>query len=311
MKKIFSNTRGSLRLFFVGFAMGSADVVPGVSGGTIAFIFGVFEELVFSIKKISGDVLRSVLRLQIRKAIKDTPFGFLIPLAVGIFTAIFSLSSVISSLLQNHPVYIWSFFLGLMIASIWIVKDRVVKWNSKIYFSLLLGALFAYLLVGLVPVETPATLFAFFLSGMVAICAMILPGVSGSFLLIMLGKYSQVLSAVVNREYIILLTVVLGAVVGLALFSRVLSWLFEKYHDLVVAALTGLMIGALRKIWPWKEVVETRINSHGVEVPLTEINYLPPSIDTQVIYAVGFMLLAVVIMFYLDSLQVVDEDSKK
>ena len=103
----------------------------------------------------------------------------------------------------------------------------------------------------------------------------------------------------------------MGAVVGLALFSRVLSWLFEKYHDLVVAALTGLMIGALRKIWPWKEVVETRINSHGVEVPLTEINYLPPSIDTQVIYAVGFMLLAVVIMFYLDSLQVIDKDSKK
>jgi putative membrane protein len=308
MQKISEQFKNSIRLFLIGFSMGSADVVPGVSGGTIAFIFGIFEELVYSIKKVSGQVLKLILKFRLKEALSETPFGFLLPLMFGILTALFTLSGIISNLLQTQPVFIWSFFFGLLTASILVVRKRVVTWDKHDYVVLAGAALFAYFLVGSVPVQTPATYLAFFLSGMIAICAMILPGISGSFLLILMGKYEQVLEAVVTRDILVIGTVMLGAVLGLAIFSRFLSWLFARHHDIIVAALTGFMIGSLRKVWPFKEVVATRLNRHGMEVPLQEANYIPQVFDSTVFYALIFALIAMAIIFYLDRLKVTNEE---
>lgn len=296
-----------LHLFFTGFVMGSADIVPGVSGGTIAFIFGIYKELINSIKKVSGEALTLVLKGQIRQAIASIPFAFLAPLVFGIGAAVITLANVLSRLLEDHPVYVWSFFFGLVLASVLVVRKRVSRWTPEKIALLLAAALAAYLIVGAVPVETPKTALAFFLSGSIAIVAMILPGISGSFILVLLGKYEQVLAAVTERDVFTLLLVIAGAAIGLALFSRVLSWLFAHHHDFAIAVLTGFMLGSLRKIWPWKEVVSTRVNSEGVEVPVQEVNTLPPVWDQTVLLAVFLAALAFIIILYLEGLQITRE----
>lgn len=299
--------RDALRLFFTGFAMGSADIVPGVSGGTIAFIFGIYEELIYSIKTASGDAVKLLAKGNIKKALETIPFNFLLPLVLGIFTAIFSVAGIMSSLLETHPVPVWSFFFGLVLSSIFIVSKRVIKWDYKDAAALIIATAGAYTLVGAVPHETPQTTLALFLAGAIAICAMILPGISGSFLLIIMGKYSQILSAVNDRNFMVLATVGIGAVIGLATFSRVLNWLFKNYHDLMVATLTGFMIGSLRKIWPWKETLETRINSHGIEVPLLQQNILPSAFTTEVLMSLVLFVAAVSLMIYVQKLELTEE----
>lgn len=296
-------------LFFTGFAMGTADIIPGVSGGTMAFILGIYEELIYSIKKVSGETLRLFLQRNIKEGTKSIPFSFLLPLGTGILIAVVLLAPLISHLLENEPVYLWSFFFGLVAASIVILRKRVVTWDLHDYAGFLITALLAYLIVGSVPVETPANIPTFFFAGAIAICAMILPGISGSFLLILMGKYSQILDLVVQRDFLRLGVVALGAVIGLAFFSRVLSWLFAKHHDIVVAALTGFMLGSLRKLWPWKEVLTTRINSHGVEVALTEANILP-TFSSEVVWALGLALLGAYIIITLDKKHVTDSHTE-
>jgi putative membrane protein len=255
--------------------MGSADIVPGVSGGTIAFILGIYEQLINSIKTVSGTTLQLILKLKIKQAWQSIPFRFLIPLFAGIFSAIFLLSNALSFLLAHHPSLLWAFFFGLVLASVFIVRKRIPHWTIQNYLILIAFAALAYFIVGMLPVETPSTLLAFFASGAIAICAMILPGISGSFLLVIMGKYEQILQAVTQRDIVTLGVFMVGAAVGLAIFSRILSWLFLHYHDFMIASLTGFMVGSLRKIWPWKETITTRINSHGELVPLIERNIIP------------------------------------
>ena len=291
---------GKLRLFLTGFGMGSADIVPGVSGGTIAFIFGIYEELVVSIKKISGDVPRLLLGGKFKDALASIPFAFLVPLFLGIFAAIASLSRVLSHLLVTQPALVWSFFFGLVLASILIIRKRILAWNPYQLILLLISTIISYFVVGMVPVETAETSLAFFLSGAIAIVAMILPGISGSFILVLMGKYTQVLSAVVNFDVFILGTVMLGAVVGISVFSRLLSWLFRSYHDMTVVVLIGLMIGSLRKIWPWKEVVETTLDRHGALIPIREKNILPDGLDTSTFFALFLFFSAFAFMIYMD-----------
>lgn len=302
--------KDTLRLFFTGFTMGSADIVPGVSGGTIAFIFGVYEELIDSIKTVSGEVLRLFLKGKFTEGWSKIPFHFLIPLGLGLVTAVLTLTELLSHLLETQPVNIWSFFFGLVLASVFLVSKRIVSWDLKDVGFMLLFTIIAYTVVGSVPLETPANPIAFVLAGAVAICAMILPGVSGSFLLIIMGKYEQILTAVVTKDFATIGFVGIGAVLGLAVFSRVLSWLFRKHHDVVVAALTGFMIGSLRKIWPWKETISTRLNSHGVEVPLIEQNVLPEAFNMSVMTAIGLCLVAILLIVFLDKLQLTKERTK-
>lgn len=241
-----------LRQFAIGLSMGAADLVPGVSGGTVAFISGIYEDLLGSIATVTSEVPHLILKGKIKKAWEKIPFGFLVPLALGMVTAILLLSHTLEMLLEKQPVLIWSFFFGLVLSSIFIVTRTVKKWNAKLFVSMVLGAIATYVVVGMVPVMTPATPLAFFLSGMVAICAMILPGISGSFLLVVMGKYEQVLAAVNNRDFMTIIYVGVGAVFGLVLFSRLLKFLLKRYHDVTIAALVGVLIGSLRKVWPWK-----------------------------------------------------------
>lgn len=241
-----------LRLGLKGFCMGAADVVPGVSGGTMAFILGIYEELIAAIRSIDGAFLRLLLRGRIREALHRVSWPFLAAVGGGILCAVFSLARVLSWLLQNEPVLIWSFFFGLIVASVFTVSRRIKIWRPRIPVGILAGAAGTYALVGLVPVSTPDAPWFLFLSGAVAICAMILPGISGAFILVLLGKYLYILEAVNQRDVFTLALVGSGAVVGLLSVSRLLGWLFRKYHDATIAFLAGLMLGSLRKVWPWK-----------------------------------------------------------
>lgn len=304
------NIKRNIRLFITGFSMGIADLIPGVSGGTIAFLSGIYEELIYSIKKVTGETLRLILSGKFSEAIRGIPFSFLIPLVLGLFTAIFSLANLLAFLLDTFPIFVWSFFFGLVLTSTVIVMKRVVKWDLSDKIAFIVAAISAYILVGFVPVETPDNLFMFFLAGAIAICAMILPGISGSFILLLMGKYQQILTAVTQKDALILGVFMAGCAVGIAFFSRILSWLFKTHHDISVAILAGFMLGSVRKIWPWKEVVLTRINSHGVEIPLIESNILPANFDGSVIFAICLAGFAALLVYWLDKMHLVKEQTK-
>jgi len=282
--------------------MGSADIVPGVSGGTIAFIMGIYQKLIETIRFLSGDFLRMILRGKFKKAFKSIPFNFIIPLGIGIVAAIFSLAKLVSFFLGKYPSFIWSFFFGLVIASVLIISRKVKVWSFRKLIVFILSALFAFWLVGLMPVTTPDTLPMVFLSGSLAICAMILPGISGSLLLVVLGKYEQILSAVIHKEIITLGVFMAGAVFGLSLFSRLLNWMLKHFYNMTLVALMGFMIGSLRKVWPWKEVISYRLNSKGIEVPLSEINIFP-NVDISFAYTLIFFTLGILFILYLSKIQ--------
>jgi putative membrane protein len=270
--------------------MGAADVVPGVSGGTMALILGIYEELIQSIKAFDWDCLRLVLRGRFSQLLDKVPLGFLLPLGMGILTAIFTLARGLSWLLNEYPVAVWSFFFGLVLASAFVVGRRIVKWNWSTFLGIVLSAIAAYVLVGLVPINTPETLSFIYLCGAVAICAMILPGISGSFILVLLGKYQYVLDAVGRLDVVVLGVFTAGTATGILLFVRLLSWLLNKYHQMTMAGLTGLMIGSLRKIWPWKSMTELVTNDAGSGVMLAR-NMLPHQMTAEVYVAIGLALL--------------------
>jgi putative membrane protein len=270
--------------------MGASDVVPGVSGGTMALILGIYEELILSIKAFDWDCLRLVLRGRFSQLLDKVPLGFLLPLGMGILTAIFTLARGLSWLLKEHPVAVWSFFFGLVLASAFVVGRRIEKWNWSTLLGIVLSAIAAYVLVGLVPINTPETLPFIYLCGAVAICAMILPGISGSFILVLLGKYQYVLDAVGRLDVVVLGVFTAGTATGILLFVRLLSWLLNKYHQMTMAGLTGLMIGSLRKIWPWKSMTELVTNDAGSGVALAR-NMLPHQMTAEVYVAIGLALL--------------------
>jgi len=286
-----------------GFLMGSADVVPGVSGGTIAFIVGIYEELIESIRAAARPpVWKALATLRIGAALKAVNAGFLIALLSGILLAIFTLAKGIEWLMTNQPVYLWSFFFGLVLASVWTVSIRIPRWSPLLVLALVVGAVGAYIIVGLVPLQTPETPWFLFLSGALAICAMILPGISGSFILVLLGKYQYVLGAVNQRDFVTIAIFAAGAVIGLVSFAQVLGWLFKRYHDLAVALLTGLMLGSLRKVWPWKEVLATITDRHGALIPTVEANVLPASFGVEALVALGLAVVGFALVFLLDRL---------
>lgn len=290
-----------IRFFLTGFAMGSADIVPGVSGGTIAFISGIYERLITSIKELTSNTLKTFLSGKFKKAILSVPYSFLGPLGFGILAAIFTLSRFLEYALGEFPIYIWSFFFGLIVASIWVVQKEVKKWTQKSVGLVIIGAIVAFLIVGAVPVQTPANLLTFFLSGSIAIIAMILPGISGSFLLVIMGKYQQILSAVSNNDFVTLGAVAAGAVIGLAIFSQLLTWLFKHYHDFTIAVLTGFMIGSLRKVWPWKETVEYYTDSHGELIPLVQ-KIILPNINQETVIAIALGVFGAAVVLYIQRL---------
>lgn len=255
--------------------MGMADVVPGVSGGTIAFISGIYEELIASIRSVDLTALKLLCGFRLKALWRHINGKFLFSVLLGIAVAIFSLARLMTYLLEHHPIEIWSFFFGLIIASALLVSREVKRWNAASVISLLVGAVLAYWITVISPVETPNTWWFILLSGAVAICAMILPGISGAFILLLLGKYQFILLAVGELRIGVLALFVIGAVAGIVSFSHLLSWLLRRHHDPTIALLMGFMIGSLNKVWPWKEVLETYADSHGALHPLVERNVLP------------------------------------
>jgi putative membrane protein len=278
-----------------GFCMGAADVVPGVSGGTMAFILGIYEELIRSIRAFDIEVVKLFFTLKIKQALEKVNWKFLVCVGCGIFLAIFTLAKGLAWLLENQPVLIWSFFFGLVLASVAVVSRRVPSWSLPLAAACLIAAIGAFALVGLVPMKTPETWWFLFLSGAVAICAMILPGISGAFIFVLLGKYHYVLQAVNNRDFLTLFIVGCGAAVGLILFSRLLNWLFREHHDLAIAILAGLMLGSLRKVWPWK---------------VMDANALPQAFNGETAMALGLVVCGAIVVLLLERLGAVKGGSK-
>ena len=274
------NIKDYLVIGLKGMAMGAADVVPGVSGGTIAFISGIYEELLGSISNVNLGLFKTLKKDGFKAAWTQLNGNFLASLFIGIFVSIVSLAKAIKYLLENEPVLLWSFFFGLVLASIIYIAKQITKWNVISFVVLILGAFLAYYITTLNPLvsENSSPIFMF-IAGAIAICAMILPGISGSFILVLLGAYKPVLNALNNKDFKTILIFMAGAVVGLLTFSRVLKWLFKHYKNLTLAALTGFIIGSLNKIWPWKETLTWRTNSHGVEVPFNQQSVSPFSFD--------------------------------
>ncbi|MCP4882397.1 MAG: DUF368 domain-containing protein [Flavobacteriales bacterium] len=260
--------------------MGAADVVPGVSGGTIAFISGIYEELIDSISKVNLNTLKLWKKEGFSSMWKELNGNFLISLAIGIGLSIITLAKLIRHLLDTQPIMIWSFFFGLVLASIIYVARQITRWNLGAMILLFAGALTAYFITTLTPQTTDASYPYVFLSGALAICAMILPGISGSFILLLLGMYKPVLDAINDKNIGLLATLMLGAVVGLLSFSRLLKWLFDHYANLTLAVLTGFIIGSLNKIWPWKEVLEAEMINGKLKI-LKEKSVLPASYDGE------------------------------
>ncbi|MEJ6776926.1 MAG: DUF368 domain-containing protein [Crocinitomicaceae bacterium] len=287
-----------------GIAMGAADVVPGVSGGTIAFISGIYEELIDSINNINLAALK-VWKAEGFKDFWNYINGtFFVFLFTGIGISIFSLAKVVSHLLGAHPVLIWSFFFGLIIASVWLISKSIEKWSLGIIGIMGVGALVAYYISSINAVAPVDASWYIVLSGAIAICAMILPGVSGAFILLLLGSYDEVFRAISEKNLLVIGLFGLGCLIGLLSFARVLKYLFSKFKNLTVALLAGFMVGSLSKVWPWKETKNTRVNSHGEVVPFIQDNVLPGNFsgDSLFMYAAllactGFLLIFVLEKF--------------
>ena len=286
-----------------GIAMGAADVVPGVSGGTIAFISGIYEELVTSLNNINFSFFKNWKNDGFLSAWKSLNGNFLLALAIGIAISVLSLAQLISWLLENEPVLVWSFFFGLVFASVFFVARDINKWSITTVVIFLLGAGLAYIITSMTPATGNESLPFLFLSGALAVCAMILPGISGAFILVLLGSYKTVLDAVHERDMMIILVVGTGAVFGLLSFARLLKWMFARYKNLTLALLTGFILGSLNKIWPWKKVLESKEFADKTIV-LKEANISPFTYqgDNQLQSAILLAILGFSVIFILEKL---------
>jgi putative membrane protein len=290
-----------------GMAMGAADVVPGVSGGTIAFISGIYEELLNSISSFNFSLINVFKNEGFKSVWIKVNGNFLVSLFVGILISVLSLAKLIESMLENHPIVIWSFFFGLVLASIIYIGKQITKWTKGSFLCLILGAILAFYITTLNPmVSANSSPWFLFLVGMIAICAMILPGISGSFILVLLGAYKPVLNALNTKDFVSIIIFLVGAVIGLLSFSRILKWLFSTYKNYTLATLTGFIIGSLNKIWPWKETISWRTNSKGIEVPFNTASVSPFSFegDNQLLISIFLMLIGFGLIILLEKLAI-------
>ncbi len=284
-------------IFAKGFCMGCADIVPGVSGGTVALVTGIYDQLIQAISSVNKEFIKLALSFKIKDALTHINFPFLLPLMIGIFAAVISMAKVIHYFMAEYSTYTWALFFGLILSSIYYVAKMIPNIKQpKLIACALFGTIVGYLVVSAFPVDTPNSHLFIFLSGCVAICAMILPGISGSFILLILGKYLYVTSALknpfVDNNLAIIFVFALGCLVGLLAFSKLLNYLLKHWHDFIMAMLMGFMIGSLRKIWPWREAIESKIIRGKTHV-LTDTIYFPTDFNFEVIMAFTIMLLGI------------------
>lgn len=280
-----------------GIAMGAADVVPGVSGGTIAFITGIYEELVTTISNIDFTLIKTWKTKGFLSMWNQINGSFLLALVIGIGISVLSLMKLMSYLLDTYPIMVWSFFFGLVLASVWYIGKQIPKWQLSYILGFVLATLVAYLMTTFTPAGEAQSLLYLFFCGALAICAMILPGISGAFILVLLGAYKYIIEAVSDFNIKVILVIASGAVVGLLSFSRLLKWLFQRYEYFTLAILTGFVFGSLNKIWPWKNLIESKV-IHGKEVILKEESVLPNTFDGEphvvsaiILFIIGFALI--------------------
>ena len=292
-------------LFLKGLAMGGADVVPGVSGGTIAFISGIYEELINSLKSINLENLKLLISGQFKNFWQAINGNFLLVLFSGILISIKSLASLMAFLMGNYPIELWAFFWGLIVISSVVVLRQIRDWSVSVMVIGLVGVVIAFIITSLSPAETSDSLFMVLLSGILGISAMILPGISGAFILLILGKYRMIITALSDMDLLVIGVFLLGCVNGILSLVRLIGWLLSKYHDHAVSLLAGFMMGSLNKIWPWKEVLEYRVNSHGEQIPSIDRNIFPteyyqftgndPHIIQAILFAaMGFFIIVVI-----------------
>nr|WP_319398726.1 DUF368 domain-containing protein [uncultured Carboxylicivirga sp.] len=275
-----------------GAAMGAANVIPGVSGGTIALITGIFERLIDAIKSFNITAVKLLLSGRFKEFAKHIDLAFLVSLFTGVGIAIISLAKLFKFLFENYPIYIWAFFFGLVLASIYFVGKTVDKWNISSIISLLIGTTIAVSISVLTPASENSSFIYLIICGVIAICSMILPGLSGSFVLILLGNYQLVMiNAVSEFNMRILIPVALGAGVGLIAFSHFLSWLLKKYHHQTIAMLTGFITGSLGILWPWKEAITKQF---GDKIKTVDYDYYFPNLDSGFYLALFFIILGIV-----------------
>lgn len=315
MRKLFPDY---LIITLKGLAMGAADVVPGVSGGTIAFISGIYQELIDSINNVNLSVLKTLKKEGLKAAWQQVNGSFLLALLTGIGISILTFSKVITHLLETQPILVWSFFFGLIIASIALIWKETSNWKMVDILALIIGIAISYYITIARPVSSPDSYWYLFLSGFIAIIAMILPGISGAFILLLMGSYETVIGTinqfrdglvnfnteVLGQAILKLGVFAIGAIIGLKSFSKVLHWMFEKHKNTTLALLIGFMAGSLNKVWPWKQVLETRINSHGEVVPYIDKSILPQNFDgqPQIITAIILAIIGFIVIFGMEKL---------
>ena len=269
--------KGALaKLFFTGLGMGAANIIPGVSGGTIAFLFGIYEDLIASISHFNIGLLRGLTRKGFGPTLQALPWRFLAALFAGVFIAIFSLANLMEWLLVEQRVWTFAFFFGLILATAPVIGRNIRVWNTGLIVLGVATAAIMYWVGGLLPMTTPDSWWFLFFCGAVAVCTMILPGISGSFILLILGKYQDIIRAVSERDLMPIVMVGLGCVCGLLAFVRVLNWLLHRHHDRTMIVLCGLVLGSLRRIWPWSETISTITTAKGEVMPVEQINVWPP-----------------------------------
>lgn len=279
-----------------GFAMGVCEIIPGVSGGTMAFILGIYEELINTIKTVGDrDFLRALFRFRLREVFAIINWRFAVALVIGMGVAILSLANLLHWLIENEPELLWSFFFGLVLASVFLVGRRINRWTPPLIALFAISAVATFFLVGLQPADTPNDWWFLMLAGAIASSALLLPGVSGSYMLLLMQKYEYVISAVKDFNIVVLIWVGLGVVLGLVTFAQVVSWVFKNYHDLAVAALTGLMLGSLRVIWPWKAGADC------AETPETCVNVIP-TFTADVVFAIFLVVIGMVAIIAIEQL---------
>lgn len=275
--------------FFKGMGVGSANVIPGVSGGTIALITGIFERLIDALKSFNLTAFKLFFTGKFKEFIKHTDLWFLVSVGCGVLVSILTIARLFEYLFANYPIYLWSFFFGMILVSIYYVGFTIEKFNLKVVVSFIIGTAIALFIAFGTPAKENSNFLYLIICGAVATCSMILPGLSGSFVLVLMGNYQLIMIEAVNDLNLkILLPVVLGGVVGLLAFSHLLSWIFKKYRDITIAVLTGFILGSMPIIWPWKNDV---ITYFGSEAKVTGYEYYLPEFNME--FAIAFVIILI------------------
>ncbi len=294
-------------LFFKGLGMGAANVIPGVSGGTIALITGIFERLINSIKSFNFKAIKLLFTGKFKEFVKYTDLYFLIAIITGIVIAIVTLARLFDFLFENYPVYIWSYFFGLVLASVYFVGKTVSKWTLSVIITFIIGTAIAIIISFLNPALENKNFFYLIICGVAAICSMILPGLSGSFILFIMGNYKLVaIDAINNVDIKILIPVLIGAVGGLLIFSHILSWVFKKYRNETISLLTGFILGSVSILWPWQkklfllDELGNQILKKGEPIVVSYERILPEAFNSQFFIAIGFIILGILSIWIIE-----------